>query len=117
MCTIEKHYTESKISDCATNGKSIFIAEILRVILKSHSGITAILNCISLLSWLTASSKVIYFYQRVAVHPKRKGVKVGTPCQKAGWVGRGRFVLTLLQQREKNWRKSVKVWPKWPRRK
>ncbi len=58
---------------------------------------------------LTASSKVIYFYQRVAVHPKRKGVKVGTPCQKAGWVGRGWFVLTLLQQREKNWRKLVKV--------
>ncbi len=58
---------------------------------------------------LTASSKVIYFYQRVAVHPKRKGVKVGTPCQKAGWVGHGWFVLTLLQQREKNWRKLVKV--------
>lgn len=61
-----------------------FIAEILRVILKSHSGIITILNCISLVSWLTASSKVIYFYKRVAVHPKRKGVKVGTLCQKAG---------------------------------
>lgn len=52
---------------------------------------------------------MIYFYQRVAVHPKRKGVKVSTPYQKAGWVGCGRFVLTLLQQRKKNWRKSVKV--------
>lgn len=75
------------------------------------------LNCISLVSWLIASSKVIYFYQRVAVLPKGKGVKVGTPFQEAGRVGRGRFVPTLLQQREKNWRKSVKVWPKWPRRK
>lgn len=40
-----------------------------------------------------------YFYQRVAVHPKRKGVKVATPYQKAGRVGRGRFV-TIAAERE-----------------
>ncbi len=54
--------------------------------------VSAILNCIYLLSWLTASSKVNYFYQRVAVHPKRKCVKVGR-------VDRGRFV-TFAAERE-----------------